>query len=88
MAIRLHNASHCSFAVHASALGLLGRVVEAQSSLAELLQRKPAYSCEYGRHDLFFFADQAVHERFEEGLRRCGLPERAASAPIRNLRRA
>jgi TolB-like protein len=86
MAIRLHNASHCSFAIHAAALGLLGRASEARGSVAELLQRKPAYSCDYGRHDLFFFADQATHERFAEGLRRCGLPEYASLATPRKAR--
>jgi TolB-like protein len=88
MAIRLHNASHCSFAVHASALGLLGRVADAQGSLAELLRRKPAYSCAYGRHNLFFFADPAIHERFAEGLRRCGLPEYAPRVVARDALRA
>jgi TolB-like protein/DNA-binding winged helix-turn-helix (wHTH) protein len=78
MASRLHNASHCSFAVHAAALGLLGRGAEARGSLAELLQRKPAYSCAYTPNDLFFCADEALVRRFVEGLRRAGLPEHAA----------
>jgi tetratricopeptide (TPR) repeat protein len=88
MAIRLHNASHCSFAVHAAALGLLGRAAEAAGSVAELMRRKPAYTCADGRHDLFFCADQAMIERFVDGLRRAGLPERAAPTAIRQVGRA
>ena len=80
MASRLHNASHCSFSVHATALGLLGRGAEARASIAELLRRKPVYSCAYASNDLFFCADEALIERFVEGLRRAGLPEHAAAA--------
>ena len=75
MALRLQNASHCSFAVHAASLGLLGRPAEARASLAELLRRRPDYTCGYAPSDMFFCADQAVVERFVEGLRLAGLPE-------------
>ena len=74
MAIRLHNASHCSFAIHAASLALLGRPAEASSSVAEILRRKPSYGSESGRHDLFFCADAAMVERFVAGLRLAGLP--------------
>lgn len=77
-AARLQNASHCSFAVHAAALGLLGRGAEAAASLAELRRRKPAYSCATAPHDLFFCADGDVVARFVEGLRAAGLPDGAA----------
>lgn len=89
MAIRLHNASHCSFAVHAAALGLLGRPVEARASVTELLRRKPHYSSASGRHDLFFCADTAMIERFVEGLRLAGLSAQPqATGAARRLRTA
>jgi TolB-like protein/DNA-binding winged helix-turn-helix (wHTH) protein len=78
MATRLQNVSHCSFAVHAAALGLLGRGAEARPSVAELLRRKPSYSCAYGRNDLFFCADEGLIARFTDGLRLAGVPEGAA----------
>lgn len=93
MAARLPNASHCSFAVHASMLGLLGRAAEARGSLAELERLKPGYDCAQARHDFFFCADEALIDRFVEGLRRAGLAEggttRAAAAlPPAAARRA
>jgi len=80
MAMRLQNVSHCTFALHASALGLIGRAEAAQASVEELLRRVPDYSCAYGRTDLFFCPDPAVVDRFAEGLALAGLPEVAAVA--------
>jgi TolB-like protein/cytochrome c-type biogenesis protein CcmH/NrfG len=78
MSTRLRNASHHAFAVHAAALGLLGRGAEAQASVAELLRRKPGYTCADGGEDMFFCADADLVARFVEGLRRAGLPGRTA----------
>jgi tetratricopeptide (TPR) repeat protein len=80
MAMRLQNASPGSFALHAAALGLIGRAEAAQATVEELLRRAPDYSCAYGRNDLFFCSDPAVIERFAEGLALVGLPEMAAVA--------
>ncbi len=87
-AARLPNASPCSFAVHASALGLLGRPADAQGSLAELLRREPAYCCASAPADLFFCADADLVERFVTGLRRAGLSERPAAGTEAALRPA
>jgi TolB-like protein len=74
-AMRLPNAVHSSFVVHAAALGLLGRAVEARPAVAELLRRMPHYCCAYVRDDFFFCANQALLMRYAEGLRRAGVPE-------------
>jgi DNA-binding winged helix-turn-helix (wHTH) protein len=80
MAMRLQNASHSTFALHAAALGLIGRAETARATVEELLRCVPNYSCAYGRSDFFFCSDQAVVERFAEGLALVGLPETAAVA--------
>lgn len=80
IAMRLRNASHTAFALHAAALGLSGRAQAAQATVEELRRRVPDYSCAYGRSDLFFCSDQAVVERFAEGLALVGIPETAAVA--------
>jgi TolB-like protein len=74
-AMRLPNAVHSSFVVHAAALGLLGRGAEARPAVAELLRRMPHYSCTYVRDDFFFCANQGLLARYAEGLRRAGVPE-------------
>jgi TolB-like protein len=76
-AMRLQNAVHSAFVVHAAALGLLGRTVEARPTVAELLRRMPHYSCAYLRDDFFFCSNEALLARYEEGLRRAGVPEGA-----------
>lgn len=81
MATRLQNANYRTFALHAAALGLLGRSAEARPSVQELLRRKPGYHCAYGRNDLFFCAREQLVARYAEGLRLAGVPE-GLPAPI------
>ncbi len=68
MATRLQNANYRTFALHAAALGLLGRAAEAWPSVQELLRRKPGYHCAYGRNDLFFCANEQLVARYAERL--------------------
>ena len=58
------------YAREALTLGLVTEVFPA----AELLERKPDYSCSFAREDLFFCANQGFIERYAEGLRRAGVP--------------
>ncbi len=77
---RVPNAKFWPLAVQAAALGLLDRPAEAERAVAELLQRHPAYSVAAAHGDFFFCRDEARIERFLEGLRRAGVPERAPAA--------
>jgi TolB-like protein/Tfp pilus assembly protein PilF len=81
MATRLQNANYRTFALHAAALGLLGKPAEAHPDVQELLRRKPGYHCAYGRNDLFFCANEQLVARYVEGLRLAGVPE-GLPAPI------
>jgi TolB-like protein/cytochrome c-type biogenesis protein CcmH/NrfG len=74
-AVRVPNAKHWPFAVHAAALGLLGRDAEARRAVAELRERAPGYTTGTARGDFFFCRDEARIERFVDGLRRAGLPD-------------
>lgn len=74
MSVRLPNANYWPHATLAAALGLRGRGREAEAAAQELLRRKPGYSCAYARGDLAMCADQALVERYVEGLRRAGIP--------------
>lgn len=76
-AVRLPNASYRAFATLTATLGQHGGAAEAAPVLEELLRRKPGYDCTYARGDFFFCANDALVERFVEGLRRAGVPEGA-----------
>jgi TolB-like protein len=71
---RTPNATYWPFATLTASLGLLGAKQEAEAAAAELLERKPDYSCSFAREDLFFCANQGFIERYAEGLRRAGVP--------------
>jgi TolB-like protein/DNA-binding winged helix-turn-helix (wHTH) protein len=71
---RTPNATYWPFASLAASLGLLGEQDEAEAAAAELLERKPGYSCSFAREDLFFCAKQDFIDRYAEGLRRAGVP--------------
>jgi TolB-like protein/DNA-binding winged helix-turn-helix (wHTH) protein/Flp pilus assembly protein TadD len=77
-AIRLQNAVHSSFVVHAASLGLRGRAAEAGPVVAELLRRMPHYNCAYVPDDFFFCVNDELIARFQEGLRLAGVPEGSA----------
>jgi TolB-like protein/Tfp pilus assembly protein PilF len=78
--VRVKNAKHWPFAVHAAALGLLRREAEARAATAALQARHPGYSIETARGDLFFCRDMSRLEPFLDGLRRAGVPEAAPAA--------
>ncbi len=56
----------------------LGRDEEAQAEVAETLRISPRASME-GQRERMPFKDQAVLERFIDGLRKAGLPEKSSS---------
>ncbi len=56
----------------------LGRKEEAQAEVAEALRISPRVSME-GQRERMPFKDQAVLERFIDGLRKAELPEKSSS---------
>jgi tetratricopeptide (TPR) repeat protein len=70
---RVPNATYWPFATLTTSLGLLG-ANEAEAAAAELLERKPDYSCAFAREDLFFCGNRDFIDRYAEGLRRAGVP--------------
>ncbi len=74
-AVRLPNATYWPFATLTATLGLRGKHGDGRAAAAQLLQRKPNYSCGYARQDFFFCDDPGFVERFAEGLRQAGIPD-------------
>lgn len=68
------NATYRAFATLTSSLGSLGNRSEAELAAAELLQRKPDYTCEFAQQQFFFCNDENFLERFVAGLRMAGIP--------------
>ena len=66
-----HFSPHRALAV---IFGELGRKEEARAEVAEMLRISPGASLE-GERERIVFKDQAVLERYLEGLRKAGLPE-------------
>ncbi len=58
--------------------GELGRNEEARAEVAEILRISPRVSME-GQRERMPFKDQAVLERFLDGLRKAELPEKSSS---------
>jgi tetratricopeptide (TPR) repeat protein len=79
VATRIPNANHWPFALLASLLAIGGRSHEARRAVDVLLERHPGYSADTARSDFFFCGDQALVERYIEGLRCAGLPERSGA---------
>ena len=73
--VRPSNATYWPFATLTAALGLRGKDGNARAAAAELLRRKPNYSCGYAQQDFFFCDDAGFVERFVGGLRRAGIPD-------------
>jgi TolB-like protein/DNA-binding winged helix-turn-helix (wHTH) protein len=73
-ATRQANVTYRAFATLTAALGSSDRSPEAERAAAELLQRKPDYTCEVARQELFFCNDDTFLERFVAGLRHAGIP--------------
>jgi TolB-like protein len=74
-ATRIPNCHYWPFAHRVSALGHLDRRVDLQLALAELLQRKPEFTCSFARERLFYVRNPAHLEVYVEGLRRAAIPE-------------
>ena len=74
-ATRQPNVTYQAFASLAASLGLLGERAQAEAVAVELLQRKPNYSIETARQELFFCNDQGFVDRFVEGLRVAGISD-------------
>ena len=62
------------YAVLIAALGQLGRLDEAQRSLAEVTRTRPDFSVAFVR-EKHLFGDQAYMTHYLEGLRKAGVPE-------------
>jgi adenylate cyclase len=72
-AIRVPHCHYWPFAHRVSALGHLQDVAAAKVARAELLQRKPEFSCAFARRRLFFIKDPAHLELYLEGLLAAGI---------------
>jgi tetratricopeptide (TPR) repeat protein len=75
LAARIPNANQWPFALLASLLAISGRCDQARRAVDVLLERYPNYSIAIAHSDFFFCADQALVQRYTEGLRLAGLPE-------------
>jgi tetratricopeptide (TPR) repeat protein len=75
-ATRQSNATYQAFATLAASLGVRGEGAQAKEVAAQLLQRKPGYSAAMARHQFFFCNDMTFVDRYVEGLRIAGVPER------------
>jgi TolB-like protein len=72
-AISLPNCQYWAYAHLAAALGRLGKVDEASEALAELLKRKPEFSCSYARQHLFYIESDEQVDQYIDALRHAGL---------------
>jgi tetratricopeptide (TPR) repeat protein len=72
-ATRVPNCHYWPFAHRVAALGHLQR--ELPGAIADLLERKPGFSCAYARERLFYIKDPQHLERYLEGLRKAGLQD-------------
>ena len=72
-ATRQPNVTYRAFATLAASLGRLGDKAAAELIAMELRQRKPGYTTDTARQELFFCNDQDFIARFTEGLRVAGI---------------
>jgi TolB-like protein/DNA-binding winged helix-turn-helix (wHTH) protein/Tfp pilus assembly protein PilF len=72
-ATRVPNCHYWPFAHRVSALGHLQQVDATRAAKAELLQRKPEFSCAFARRRLFFIKNPAHLELYVEGLFKAGI---------------
>lgn len=73
-ATRVPNCHYWPFAHAVSAYGHLHGMDSAGAAVAELLHRKPDFSCAFARRRLFFIKNPAHLELYLEGLRKAGIP--------------
>ena len=62
------------------ALSYLDRIDEAQKTVTRLLAKKPNFSCDFAKRKLFYIKRQDQLERYLDGLRQAGVPEKSARA--------
>jgi len=74
-AIRQPNVQFFPYAHIATALGHLGRTVEARAALDEALRIKPDFSLAFVEKIMGYFRNPADLEHYLDGLRKAGLPE-------------
>jgi tetratricopeptide (TPR) repeat protein len=74
-AIRIPNCHYWPFAHRVAALGHMQRVEELRTAVAELLQRRPGFSCGFARKRLFYVKDPVQLGVYVEGLHKAGVPE-------------
>ncbi len=70
------NRQYWTTAHRVAALGHLGRSDEAEEAVAELLEECPQFSIAYARDKLFFLERPEQLDRYVDGLRKAGVPER------------
>jgi TolB-like protein/DNA-binding winged helix-turn-helix (wHTH) protein/Tfp pilus assembly protein PilF len=73
-ATRVPNCHYWPFAHRVAALGFLPQREGLEVARAELLQRKPAFSCSFARQRLFYIKDPEQLDLYAEGLRKAGIP--------------
>lgn len=73
-ALRVPNCQYWANAHLVAALGHLSRKDEASNAVAELLRRKPDFSCRYAEEHLFYLESRVQLEHYLEGLRKAGVP--------------
>jgi TolB-like protein/cytochrome c-type biogenesis protein CcmH/NrfG len=74
-ATRVPNAHYWPFAHRVSALGHLQNQDDLPIAKADLLQRKPDFSCAFARRRLFYVRDSAQLDLYVQGLRQAGIKE-------------
>jgi TolB-like protein len=72
-ASRQSNATYQAFAPLAASLAILGDRTQAETAAAELLQRKPGYTTDTARQELFYCNDVDLLNRFLRGLNSAGI---------------
>jgi adenylate cyclase len=74
-ASRVPNSHYWPLAHRVSALGHLQRPEDLPGAIAELLHRKPDFTCSYARERLFYIKDPEHLACYTEGLRKAGIKE-------------
>lgn len=77
-AVRVPNSHYWANAALVAALGHLDLPEETRAAVAELLRRKPGFTCQFARNHLFYVKDPVQVEHFVAGLRKAGLSENDA----------
>jgi tetratricopeptide (TPR) repeat protein len=74
-AARVPNSHYLANMALVSALGHLNRPDEARSAVAELLRKRPEFSCSFAKDHFFYVKDPAQIEHLVNGLHKAGVPE-------------